>query len=135
MALLSKLGRYKDTGLLLLRVGIGLSFLVLHGYPKLAGGPKVWEGVGGTMSHIGIDAFPVVWGFLAGITEALGGLFLLLGLFFRPVNLLLAFTMLMATMHHLAAGDGLGIASRPFEMMVVFLGLMLVGPGKYSIDR
>lgn len=135
MALFSNLGRYRDSGLLLVRVGIGLAFLGLHGYPKVIGGPKVWEAVGKSMSHVGVDFYPTFWGFMAGTTEALGGLFLMLGLFFRPTSLLLAFVMLIAMINHLAAGDGMGVASRPLEMMIVFLGLMIIGPGKYSVDR
>ena len=33
-------------GLLLLRVGVGASFLLIHGGPKLLGGAPVWERVG-----------------------------------------------------------------------------------------
>ena len=32
------LGAYRNGGLLLVRLGLGLSF-VLHGYPKMFGGP------------------------------------------------------------------------------------------------
>lgn len=135
MALLSSLGKYKDTGLLIVRVGLGLSFLLLHGYPKLVGGPEMWKAVGSAMSHVGIDVFPVAWGFMAGLTEALGGLFLLLGLFFRPASFFLAFTMLVAALNHLGAGDGMSGASHPLELMVVFVALIFIGPGKYSVDK
>lgn len=135
MALLSSLGKYKDIGLLILRVGLGLSFLLLHGYPKLAGGPEMWKAVGSAMANVGIDAYPAFWGFMAGLAEALGGLFLLLGLFFRPTSIFLSFTMLVAALNHLAAGDGLSGASHPLELMVVFIGLILIGPGKYSVDK
>ncbi|WP_118193870.1 DoxX family protein [Albibacterium indicum] len=135
MAALSSLGRYKDFGLLLARIGLGLSFIFLHGYPKLVGGVETWKVVGSAMSNLGIDFFPAVWGFLAGFTEAVGGLFLLLGLFYRPACLLLAFTMLVAGMNHLAMGDGLMGAAHAFELLVVFVGLLFVGPGKYSVDK
>lgn len=135
MAALSFLGKYKDTGLLLVRVGLGISFLLLHGYPKLVGGPDMWKAVGGAMANVGIDFYPMVWGLLAGLVETLGGLFLVLGLFFRPTNILLSFTMLMAGVNHLAAGDGWAVASRPLELMVVFMALILIGPGKYSVDK
>lgn len=135
MALFSSLGKYKNTGLLLLRIGLGLSFLLLHGYPKLMGGPTTWKAVGSAMAHVGIDAYPVVWGFLAGLTEALGGLFILMGLFFRPASILLAFTMLVAGLNHLGAGDGILGASHPLELMFVFIALAFVGPGKYSVDK
>lgn len=135
MALLSSLGKYKDIGILVMRVGLGLAFMVLYGYPKLTGGPDMWKAVGGAMNNVGIDYYPVVWGFLAAITEALGGLLILLGLFFRPASLLISCTMLVAGMNHLAAGDGWTGASHSLELMVVFIALVFIGPGKYSVDK
>lgn len=135
MAFLSSLGKYKDIGILVIRVGLGLSFLLFYGYPKLIGGPAMWKAVGGAMTHVGIDAYPIVWGFLAALVEALGGLFLILGLFFRPASLFLSFTMLIAVMNHLAAGDGWSGASHPLELMMICMGLVLIGPGKYSVDK
>lgn len=134
MATLSSLGKYKNTGLLLIRLGLGVMF-IMHGYPKIAGGPEMWKGVGGAMGAVGITFLPVVWGFLAAIAEAVGGLFFLLGLFFRPTALVLAFTMLIAALFHLGKGDGLMGASHAVEIGVVFLGLAFVGPGKYSVDK
>ena len=134
MALLATLGNYRNTGLLLIRVGRGIMFMY-HGYPKLLGGPDKWSAVGGAMKYIGIDFIPVFWGLMAGITETFGGFLLLLGLAFRPVCLLLAFTMCIASTMHLNNGDGLLVASHAIEAAVVFLGLAFVGPGKYSVDK
>jgi len=134
MALLSQLGNYKNTGLLILRVGLG-AMMIYHGLPKLTGGPGRWEAVGGAMSHLGITFYPVVWGLLAAITETFGGFLLILGLSFRPASFLLAFTMLVASLNHLAKGDGLMEASHAIELGFVFVGLIFVGPGKYSVDK
>ncbi|GGG75519.1 quinol oxidase [Parapedobacter pyrenivorans] len=134
MAALSSLGRFKNTGLLLIRIGLGIMF-VMHGYPKLMGGPDRWEGVGSAMGHVGVTFLPVVWGLAAALAETLGGLCLILGLFFRPVALVLAFTMLIAALSHLGRGDGIKGASHAIEIGVVFLGLAFVGPGKYSMDK
>ncbi|WP_353181454.1 DoxX family protein [Parapedobacter lycopersici] len=134
MTALSSWGRFRNSGLLLIRLGLGIMFIV-HGYPKLMGGPAYWEGVGQAMQHIGIHFLPVVWGLLAAIVETGGGICLIIGLFFRPAAILLAFTMLMATLHHLKSGDGLMTASHAIEMGIVFLGLAFVGPGKYSVDK
>ncbi|MGK6350145.1 DoxX family protein [Parapedobacter sp. DT-150] len=134
MASLSSLSKFKNTGLLLIRIGLGIMF-IMHGYPKLLGGPKMWEGVGGAMGEVGITFFPVAWGLLAAIVETFGGFLFLIGLFFRPASLLLAFTMLIASLHHLGAGDGLKGASHAIEIGVVFLGLAFVGPGRYSVDK
>lgn len=134
MAVLSSLGKYKDLGLLIIRIGLGFMF-IMHGYPKLLGGPERWEGIGGAMGAIGITFLPVIWGLAAALTEAVGGLFFLLGLFFRPVSLLLAFTMLVAALFHLGKGDGLMGSAHSIEIGIVFLGLAFVGPGKYSVDK
>lgn len=134
MAALSSLSKFKHTGLLLMRVGLGIIYIT-HGYPKLLGGTAMWEGVGGAMGQVGITAFPAVWGLLAGVVETVGGLFLIIGFFFRPSAILLAFVMLIASLSHFGAGEGLAGASHAIKMSVVFLGLSFVGPGKYSVDK
>jgi putative oxidoreductase len=135
MSLLGSLGKYKNTGLLVLRIGLGLSFLLLHGYPKLVGGPEKWQLVGSAMGNIGVNLYPVFWGFMAGFVEAVGGLFLLLGLFYRPTCILLAFTMFVAALFHIEAGQGLSGASHALEIGFVFLGLLFVGPGNFRVDK
>lgn len=134
MAALSSLSKFKNTGLLIIRIGVGVMFIT-HGYPKLVGGPDYWEAVGKAMGHIGIHFLPVLWGLLAALVETLGGVFLIIGFFFRPTTLLLAFTMLIAALQHLRSGDALMVASHAIEIGVVFLGLSFVGPGKYSVDK
>ena len=59
---------------------------------------------------------------------------LVLGLAFRPVSFLLAFTMAIAALHHYKAGDGLQGYGHALEAGIVFLALVLIGPGKYSVD-
>ncbi len=133
MAIFDTLGNYRNTGLLVLRIGIG-AMMMVHGFPKIMGGPDKWIALGGTMKVIGIDFLPIVWGFMAAITEGLGGFLLLLGLFFRPVNMLLAFTMFIAALMHLKKGDGILVASHAVELAVLFVALIFIGPGKYSVD-
>ena len=134
MAALSSLSKFKNTGILLVRIGLGVMF-IMHGYPKLLGGPELWKGIGGAMGEVGITFLPLLWGLLAALAETLGGLFFLLGIFFRPVALILAFNMLIASLHHLSAGEGLQGASHAIEIGIVFLGFIFIGPGKYSIDK
>ena len=134
MAILDSLGNYRNTGLLILRVGLGV-MMVVHGFPKLAGGPAGWEGLGGSMNVVGITFLPVFWGLMAGLAEAIGGLYLILGIFFRPVNILLTFTMIIAALVHFGKGEGIGGASHAVELGIVFFSLIFIGPGKYSIDK
>ena len=133
MAILDNLGKYRNTGLLILRVGLG-AMMMAHGFPKIMGGPEKWTALGATMTVVGIDFLPIFWGFMAAITEGLGGFLLLLGLFFRPVNMLLAFTMFIAALMHLNKGDGVLGASHAIELGIVFCALIFIGPGKYSVD-
>ena len=128
------LGKYKDLGLFLLRVGIGVMFL-FHGTPKLLGGPDKWSSIGTAMQYLGIHAVPVVWGFAAAASEFFGGVFLILGLFFRPACFFLAVTMAVAASMHLGRGEGLMTASHAIENGIFFLGLLFIGPGRYSIDK
>jgi len=134
MAILDNLGKYRNTGLLLLRIGVGVMFII-HGFPKLAGGPKGWEGLGGSMNVIGIDFLPVFWGFMAAATETFGGFLLIVGLFYRPACILLVFTMIIAALVHFGKGDGLQGASHAIELGIVFFSLIFIGPGKYSVDK
>lgn len=135
MALFENLGKYRNTGLLILRIGIG-AMMMVHGLPKIMGGPTGWEQIGGSMKLVHIDFLPVFWGFMAAISEGLGGFLLLLGLFFRPVNMLLVITMMMAATVHLSdPKQGLAEASHAIELAIVFFSLIFIGPGKYSIDK
>ncbi|HVW95752.1 MAG TPA: DoxX family protein [Mucilaginibacter sp.] len=137
MALFSKLGKYKDFGLFIMRIGLGIMF-IYHGLPKLTGGPKMWEQVGGAAGYVGVHFLPVLWGLLAGIVETAGGLMLILGLGFRIVCLLLIIDMLVAMSFHLhqsGSMGGVGGAAQAIEMAVVFAGLFFTGPGKYSVDK
>jgi len=134
MAILDNLGKYRNTGLLLIRIGLGVMFII-HGFPKLAGGPNGWTGLGGSMKVIGIDFLPIFWGFMAAATETFGGFLLIVGLFFRPALILLIFTMIIAALVHFGKGDGLQGASHAIELGIVFFGLIFIGPGKYSVDK
>lgn len=134
MALLRSDYRYKDIGLLLLRIGIGTAF-ILHGWPKLAGGPERWAAIGQNMELIGISFAPAFWGFMASFAETAGGLLLILGLFWRVTCFLLLFTMIIATARHAAAGDGFNGYSHALEAAILFLSLVFIGPGRYSLDN
>jgi len=128
------LDKFRDIGLLLLRLGIGFMFIVYHGFPKLAGGVDRWEGLGASMASIGITFLPVFWGFMAALAETVGAALLALGLFTRYALFFLLFTMVVAAAFHIGRGDGVKGAAHAIELGVVFLSLILIGPGKYSLD-
>jgi putative oxidoreductase len=108
---------------------------MFHGAPKMFGGPEKWHMLGTAMGNFGIDFLPGFWGFMAAFSEFFGGILLILGLFFRPACLLMAITMIVAAGHHLGRGDGLMGASHAIESGIVLLSLILIGPGKISLDK
>ncbi len=130
----SFLGRYRDFGLLVLRLGVGAMFL-FHGWPKLMGGPVKWESLGTAMGYLGIHVIPVFWGLMAALSEFFGGACLIFGVAFRPACLLLLGTMAVAATMHLQRGDGLQVASHAIELGFVFFGLLFVGPGRFGFGR
>ena len=134
MRALDRLGQYKDLGLFIIRLGLGIMFM-LHGVPKLMGGPELWYKLGGAMQELGVYSIPTFWGFMAAAAEGLGGLFLVLGFCFRPACLFMALTMAVAVKKHLGGGEGLMAASHALEDGIVFLGLLFVGPGNFAIER
>lgn len=128
------LDRCRDVGLLLLRLGIGASFIA-HGFPKISGGPEFWTRIGGATRTVGIDFAPTFFGFMAAVSEFGGGVLLILGLATRPAALLLCLTMVVATMTHLARGQGFNGFSHALEAAILFGSLVLIGPGRISLDR
>jgi putative oxidoreductase len=121
----------RDAGLLVLRLVIGVTFLV-HGVDKLLDLPH-WERY---FDSLGIPAPAVVAPFVA-ITETVGGLLLAVGLTTRLVGLALAGDMLVALLtDHI--GDGFFVASGGGEFVIVLggasLALVLTGAGRFSLD-
>lgn len=123
-----------DYGLLFIRIGLGVMFL-WHGYPKITGGPDGWKELGESMKYLGINFFPLLWGFLGAISEFLGALLLIAGFRFGLACFVLAATMFVAVVSHFGAGDGMFGASNAIEDAIVFVGLVLTGPGKISVDK
>lgn len=127
-------------GLLLLRVVLAIVFIA-HGAQKLFG---IWGGGGisgtaGFFDSLGIP-LPGVMAVASGILEFFGGILLALGLLTRPVALLLAIEMLVATATvHWPQGffvstDAFGIEFT-MVLMVAALTLVFTGSGRLSVDE
>ena len=125
------LEKYKDEGLFFLRFGLGIMF-IMHGWPKMMGGPEQWAGLGMAMNNLGIGFAPAFWGFMAAFAELAGGVCLITGFMFQPACGLLFINMLVAAVFHLKNGDGIMGASHAIELGIVFLSLIFMGTGKYS---
>jgi len=133
--LLSSLSKYQNFGLLITRVVIGSTFTYVHGLKKITGGTELWIKLGGSMKNFGIEFFPVFWGFMASFAEFFGGIFLALGLFFRPSAILIFITMIVAAVFHINNGDPIGKIAYPLEIAALMFLLIFTGPGKFSLDK
>src|ERR1051325_2465006 len=82
------LAKYADFGLLLLRVSIGVLF-ILYTAPALLGGPSAWGHFGAGVRNIGIHSHFQLWGFIGALLGSIGSVLVIFGLFFRPGILIL----------------------------------------------
>lgn len=125
---------YRDVGVLLLRIGVGLMFILI-GYPKLFGGPDQWEMTGANAAYLGLTAWPMFWGFFIAIAEFFGGVLLILGALFRTAVIVL----LISSIITIAAFAGQSVefihTANAIAMAFVFLSMLLIGSGQYSLDR
>ena len=127
-----------DIGLLILRVGLGLSMAANHGYGKIIGGPEKWAKTGAMMPSLGLEFMPLVWGFMASLAEFACAILVIFGILFRPALSLLIATMTVAAFVHLnmpadSPRSGISGASHALEFLVAFLALYATGPGKYRL--
>lgn len=120
--------KYNGIALLLLRVGVGLVFIVA-GWGKLTG----IEGVQGFFGNLGIP-LPALMAWVVAIVEFFGGLMVLLGAWARIPNLLLAFIMVVALLTTKLDGD---FSSARVDLLLLFMttALAILGSGKYSVDE
>jgi len=127
------LAKYADFGLLLLRVSIGVVF-ILYTAPALIGGPSAWAHFGAGARNVGIHSHFQIWGFLVATPGCIGGVLVIFGLFFRPAVLVL---LVLAIGHAIGVkhASGFRVALPSIEMCFVLAGILFVGPGKYSVDK
>ena len=125
--------RFRDLGLLIARVGFGLTFFWFHGYPKLAAGPEGWERTGRAVSNVGITFGYEWWGLAAGLAEGVGGLLFAAGVLFRPACLAMLAVMVMATLDQYTRP--VPAPEHALKNTFIFAGFFFVGPGRLTLAR
>jgi putative oxidoreductase len=119
----------QSVALLLLRVIIG-GLMAHHGYGKVFGNPDKFIGY---VASIGVP-LPTLFGYAAIYAEFLGGILIVVGLFYRPATFAVAVTMLVAALgahRNDLLGDG--------ELAVLYaattLVMLFLGAGRFSADE
>lgn len=122
-----------DVGKLVIRLTLGI-LVLLHGLSKITGGVS---GIGGMLQGVGLPAF-FAWGAYLG--EVLGPALLIVGYYARVGALLIVvnmiFAILLAHRPDLFALNTQGGWELELQGMFLLtaLGLILTGPGRYSIN-
>src|SRR5438477_6141852 len=119
-----------SAGLLILRVGAGLSLFLKHGVEKLTGYSTMVQHFPDPI-HIGAHAGLA----FALLSDGICSLLVILGLFTRPAAAIILINLLTAFffVHHA------GLFSNPhvelvWAYMAVFAAIFFTGPGRFSID-
>ncbi|MDX9750590.1 MAG: DoxX family protein [Flavobacteriales bacterium] len=119
----------EDLGKLLLRVVPGGAMLIDHGWPKLA---SFNERLDTFADPIGLGpAFSLI---LILFAEVVCALLVMLGVWTRisTIPLIIGMAVIAFVMH---GDDLLGKGESALIYMTVFIGIMLVGSGRFSLDR
>ena len=121
-----------DIGLLLLRVGAGLTILVAHGIPKIIKP----EGFIGALSQNGFP-LPKLSAYLSISAETIFPLMIILGLLTRVSSAIAAFNMFVAgiVFHLMIKGDPFENYEKAILYFLIFTALAITGSGKYSVEK
>lgn len=117
-----------DAGLLLLRLGFGLTLAFGHGLNKALALGKFIDSV----ARNGFP-FPQLMGTIAMLSEFAGGILLALGLFTRPAALCVVGTMLGAAFQVHGASP-FSKKELALAYALVAAVLLVTGPGRHSLD-
>lgn len=123
-------GPVPSIGLLVLRLGTGLSMALAHGWPKLT--RLLGDDPIRFADPFGLGPTPSLA--LATFGELACGLLLALGLGTRLAAIPFAFTMLVA-IFHVHWDDPWSDKEHPFLFLVPAIVLAITGPGRYSLDH
>src|SRR5687768_16339867 len=125
------LPRSADFALLVLRLWVGLSLLVLHGWTKLTGFSRM---SGKFPDPLGVGSSTSLT--LAVLAEVGCAILIMLGLFTRPAALVQAILMGVAffVVHEAKLAAGPGSGELAFIYLSAFVTLFIAGPGRYALD-
>ena len=112
-----------DAGLLVLRIGIALIFI-------MAGGMKV-ANLSGTVGFFATLGFGAFWAYLVSFVELIGGIAMLVGVYTRFIAI--AFSVIMIVVMVITKDPTQLMA--PIMILFANISLILAGGGKYSVMK
>jgi len=124
MNILNKLHN-PNVGILLIRVALGAVFIA-HGWAKFAD----MEGTIGFFSSLGMAAFLA---YFVSAAELVGGILMILGLFVRPVGIILASIMAVAILSVKIKMGFLGGYEYELVLLLIALSMVFLGGGSYKV--
>jgi len=132
------LGKLEAFGPLILRLMVGISFALFHGYGKLV--PEGGFDGGGAFAERAKELAPAFLLYVAAWTEFLGGIAVLVGILTRWAAIGLFIVMLYAIFGvHWQQGflgeAGVGGYEKAATYAAMCLAIMVIGPGSLSLDR
>ncbi len=121
-------GLLPNLGMLLLRLGVGLTMAIAHGMGKTPPSEQLIQGVTGMGFPL-----PILFAWAAALSELIGGFCIAIGLATRLFSASLAVTMAVA--FFVAHGaDPFQVKELSFVYLFYSIAIFLIGPGKWSVD-
>lgn len=117
-----------DFGILALRLSVALIF-IYSGWMKLGN----IEMIGGMLGGMGFF-WPMFWAWVLALTEFVGGILVLVGVYTKTASALLAITMVVAILTAHLQGP-LNAAFPAIAMLGATLALFGLGAGKYRLMK
>ena len=116
-----------DTGMLLVRLGLGLVF-AYHGWGKL-------QAMDGTIAFFAGLGIAPIFGYLVAWIEFLGGISMLAGLWTKWSGIALAVVMVFAAYYAYKPADGFTSYEFPLSLAFASLGVAFAGPGLFTVHK
>lgn len=124
----------QQIGLAIIRISFGVVFLIF-GYKKLISGSANITQIGSAMGFFGVTRGYMLCGYLAALTELLGGLSFIVGFCTRIASIPLIWLLIVALRFHMEKADPFNVWAFACTCLCATIGFFIAGSGIYSVDH